>query len=90
MSRRPLQPSTPSPRSSIPKHEQKSYRYLLSYTLLTRQLEEAVKTYQKALQLHQEQRWAETERAYLNILTTEIILERASKRVPPPTLLRRY
>jgi hypothetical protein len=56
--------------------------------VLTRQLEEAVKTYQKALQLHQEKRWAEAERAYLNLLMTEIISDRLSKKVPPITLLR--
>jgi hypothetical protein len=45
-------------------------------------LEEAVKTYQKALQWHSEKRWVEAERAYLSLLMTEIISDRVSKKVP--------
>jgi hypothetical protein len=79
------QPSTQSTKSSTQKHAQKNFRYYTSLTWrLTSKLEEAVKTYQKALQLHQEKRWAEAERAYLNLLMTEIVADRLSKKVRIP------
>ena len=59
----------------------KSFRYSVCIHSTHPQLEEAVKTYQKALQLHQEKKWAEAERAYISLLTTEVIQERLSKKV---------
>jgi hypothetical protein len=66
----------------MPKLEQKNYRYTFSYVMkLKPQLEEAVRAYQKALELHHEKQWAEAERAYISLLMTDIISDRLSKRV---------
>lgn len=71
------------PRST---HKRTPSNYTSLAWRLTSKLEEAVKTYQKALQLHQEKRWAEAERAYLNLLMTEIVADRLSKKVRDLTL----
>jgi len=67
------------------KHEQKSYRYTFSSVItLKAKLEEAVRAYQKALELHHEKQWAEAERAYISLLMTDIVSDRLSKRVCLP------